>query len=692
MSNSPYDILFEPIRIGPVTAPNRFYQVPHCTGMGHRYPQAEACLRGIKAEGGWGVVSTQEAEIHPTSDMTPANESRIWDESDIPALQLVTESIHAHGSLAAIQLVHNGLHTSNRYTRLSPVAPSSAIVDSNDPVQARAMSRSDIADFRRWHKEAALRGKAAGFDIIYVYAGHDMTLLQHFLLKRHNHRTDDYGGSLHNRMRLFREVIADTRDAVGDSCAIAVRLAVDELLGDGGLQHDGEARDIIEALSEEPDLWDVNLSDWSNDSQTARFSVEGFQEPYTAFVKSVTSKPVVGVGRYTSPDTMARVIKKGMLDFIGAARPSIADPFLPNKIREGRVEDIRECIGCNICVAGDNTNVPMRCTQNPTIGEEWRRNWHPETIPRLQDPGSYLIIGGGPAGLEAARALAQRGADIILAEAASEWGGRVTNEAKLPGLAVWGRVRDWRVWQMKQMSNVQMYLQSALAAEAILSYGVSNIAVATGAHWRTDGVGRCHRTPLTFLMQERLTSPDSLMTKGIRAIKYNGPVVIFDDDRFYLASSLAELLATAGLTVVFVTPAPIVAPWSENTLEQVRIQQRLIELDVQIIPSHGLVDMNDTSVTLECRYSGKHQRIDCGTLVPVTSRLPNDNLWHELQAVKEQWLDAGIKSVVRIGDCYSPGLIAAACYSGHMYARGAGSGEVQTVLRENFGQPGHRPK
>ena len=622
MSDSPYKILFEPMKIGPVTAPNRFYQVPHCTGMGHRHPRAEARLRGIKAEGGWGVVSTQEAEIHPTSDLSPCNEARIWDEQDIPALRLVTDSIHKHGSLAAIQLAHNGLHTANRYSRLSPMAPSTTSVGPDDPVQARAMDKADIAEFRRWHKEAALRGKAAGFDIIYVYAGHDMTLLQHFLLKRHNHRTDEYGGSMENRLRLFREVIADTKDAVGDTCAVAVRLAVDELMGDGGLRHDGEAREIIEALAEEPDLWDVNLSDWSNDSQTSRFSSEGFQEPYTSFVKSVTTKPVVGVGRYTSPDAMVRVVKNGHLDFIGAARPSIADPFLPEKIKQGRVEDIRECIGCNICVSGDNTNVPMRCTQNPTIGEEWRNGWHPEHIPALETPEKHLIIGGGAAGLEAARALAQRGAEVTLAEAGSTWGGRITLECALPGLASWARVRDWRLWQLQQVSNASLYLESRLSAADVLEFGIPHVAIATGAKWRVDGVGRHHRAPLSFL--KRAISPDTLMEQGAVAINADGPVVIFDDDRFYLASVLAELVVKAGYKTVFVTPSPIVAPWSENTLEQVRIQKRLIELGVEIIPSHGLADMGEGSLTLECAYSGQLKEIACGALVPVTSRLPED--------------------------------------------------------------------
>ena len=674
MRDPRYDILFEPVRIGPVTAPNRFYQVPHCTGMGHRYPESEAALRGVKAEGGWGVVSTQETEIHPTSDVSPSNQARLWDEAGVSALRLTVEAIHAHGSLAAVELVHNGVHAANRYSRVLPLAPSAVVVDSDDPLQARAMDKADIAEFRRWHRDAALLARDIGFDIVYVYAGHDLTLLQHFLLRRYNHRTDEYGGSFENRLRLFREVLADTKEAVGDTCGIAVRLAVDELLGEDGLRHDCEGRDILAALADEPDLWDVNLSDWSNDSQTSRFSEEGFQEPYISFVKSMTSKPVVGVGRYTSPDTMARVVRDGVLDFIGAARPSIADPFLPNKTRDGRIDDIRECIGCNICVAGDRTRVPIRCTQNPAMGEEWRRGWHPETLPALEDKGPYLVVGGGPAGLEAARTLAGRGADVVLAEAGSEWGGRVSRESRLPGLAAWARVRDWRLGQLRKSANVRMYMESQLMAADILEYGLPHVVLATGAAWRADGVGRAHRTPLPFLAGQPVLTPDDLTTRGVDAIAAPGPVVIFDDDRFYMASVLAELVAGAGHETVFVTPAPIVAPWSENTLEQDRIQKRLIGLGIEIVPLHGLAGLSENRLRVECVYSGRVQEIDCGTLVAVTSRLPNDRLWEDLTACKEDWPDAGLRSVTRIGDCLAPGLIAAACYSGHEFARTAGAG------------------
>ena len=681
---STYSALFEPVNIGPVTAPNRFYQVPHCTGMGYRFPRTEARLRGMKAEGGWGVVSTQETEIHASSDLTPANEGRLWDERDIPALRLMTEAVHEHGSLAAIQLVHNGLHSTNRYSREIPIAPSAAIVDQNDPVQAREMSLSDINTFKQWHRDAALRAKSAGFDIVYVYAGHDMSLLQHFLLQRHNHRSDQYGGSFTNRLRLFKEVIAETRDAVGDTCAVAVRLAVDELLGDDGLRHDGEARDIIEALAEEPDLWDVNLSDWSNDSQTSRFSEEGYQERYTSFVKSVTTKPVVGVGRYTSPDTMLRLVKSGHLDFIGAARPSIADPFLPKKIEEGRVEDIRECIGCNICITGDNTNVPMRCTQNPAVGEEWRRDWHPEYIRKLKSPEDYLVIGGGPSGLEAARALVQRGAQVILAEASEQWGGRVTLESHLPGLAVWSRVRDWRLQQLQQQANAQLYLQSLLTAEDVLSYQIPNVVLATGSSWRRDGVGRANRSPIVKLVPGRVLTPDDLMKQGVEAIKHEGPVAVFDDDRFYLASVLAEQLVTARYEVIYVTPSPIAAAWSEQTLEQERIQKRLIDLNVKLLLSHNVVSMSDDSLSVSCTYSGRVTELSVATLVLVTSRSSNDTLWQDLSEKQEHWKAAGINRVDRIGDCYSPGLIATAVQSGFAYAQNTDATEVPLVRREDI--------
>ena len=412
MSRDPkYDILFEPVQIGPVTTKNRFFQVPHCNTLGHARPRAEAANRRVKAEGGWGVVCSQEVEIHPSSDLTPFVEGRLWDDRDIPQHRLMTDAVHEFGSLAGIELAYNASHAMNHYSRIAPMAPSDVAVHGNNPLQARAMNKRDIKNLRQWHVDAAKRARQAGYDIVYVYAGHDMSLLQHFLKPHYNKRSDEYGGSLENRARLSREILTDVKEAVGDTCAIAFRFAVDELQGENGLRAECEGRDVIGILAEIPDLWDVNISGWDNDSMTARFAPnEGFQEPYTNFVKSMTSKPVVGVGRFTSADAMVSQIRRGVLDLIGAARPSIADPYLPKKIDEGRIEDIRECIGCNICVAQDNLAAPIRCTQNPTQGEEWKRNWHPEKIEQAaSDHTTVLVVGAGPAGLECAMQLANRG-------------------------------------------------------------------------------------------------------------------------------------------------------------------------------------------------------------------------------------------------------------------------------------------
>jgi dimethylamine/trimethylamine dehydrogenase len=660
-----YDILFEPVRIGPVTARNRFYQVPHCSGMGHVHPRAEAAMRGVKAEGGWSVISTQECDIHPTSDIMPYPEARNWDDRDIPALAMWAEAVHRHGSLAAIELTHHGPTTANHGSREVPMGPVNQPVSWDAPVQARAMDKSDIRDYRRWHREAALRARKAGFDIIYCYAGHDIALPMHFIQKWRNQRGDEYGGSLENRIRLFRELIEDAKEAVGATCGVAVRVAVDELMGPKGIASETEGREIVEMLAELPDLWDVNVSAWANDSITSRFAEEGYQENYIAFVKKLTTKPVVGVGRFTSPDAMVSQIRRGILDMIGAARPSIADPFLPRKIEEGRLDDIRECIGCNICVTGDFTMTPMRCTQNPTVGEEWRKGWHPEIIASKASDDAVLIVGAGPAGLECARALGQRGHPVHLAEAAEELGGRVTLEAKLPGLSAWARVRDHRLLQIDKMTNVTVYRASRLEASHVREMGCARVVIATGAAWRRDGVGRANAFPVPGFGQKNVLTPDDILAGRMPA----GPVVIYDDDHYYMGGVIAEKLRRAGLAVTLVTPAESASSWTHNTLEHERIQTRLLELGVEIVASREITAFNGDHVATACVYTRRPRDIACAAVVTVTARLPEDALVRALMSGESTLKAAGIKSVTAIGDALAPATIAHAVYAGHRYAR-----------------------
>jgi dimethylamine/trimethylamine dehydrogenase len=659
-----YDILFEPVKIGPVTARNRFYQVPHCNGMGWRDPSALAAMRGMKAEGGWAVVCTEMVEIHQNADVTPYVELRIWSDQDIPMHARIAEKIHEHNSLAGIELCHSGYTANNLWSREIPIAASAMPTSSyfNDPVQARAMDKDDIKNLRRAHRAAALRAKTAGYDLVYVYAGHGLGIFQQFLSRATNMRSDEYGGSLANRARLLREVIEDTKDAVGDRCAVPVRIAMSEFMGAEGLEP-AEVEDAIGLMAELPDLWDLSLSSWQNDSQTSRFSEEGFQEPYIKGVKKLTSKPVVGVGRYTSPDTMVRVIRQGIMDMIGAARPSIADPFLPRKIEEGRMDDIRECIGCNICVTGDYTMSPIRCTQNPSMGEEWRRGWHPEKIRTAIKVKNILVVGAGPAGLEAARALGQRGHKVTLADQRSEAGGRVALECKLPGLAAWGRVRDWRMSQISKMPNVELYLESTMTPETLAEFGADHVVIATGSQWLRSGIARHHTKPIKIDASAQVLTPDDIMA-GKRPTGKN--VVLYDDDHYYMGGLMAELLRRQDYAVTLVTPSYLVSSFTKASLEQPRIQTRMLELGVTVTANMAVQNIAADYLTLACVFTGRTHQLEADSTVLVTSRSSQDSLF--------QSLSGKMANISRVGDCYSPGTIAAAIHSGRK-------------LAEDFGEP-----
>ena len=660
-----YDILFEPVTIGPKTARNRFYQVPHCNGLGYLHPSAMATMRGIKAEGGWAVVNTEQCEIHPSADSSPLVEMRLWDDRDLPILELMAAKVQQHGSLAGIELAYNAYAMASLYSREIPLAPSHLPVQTShrDPVQCRAMDKDDIANLRRWHRQAVRRAIKANFDIIYVYAAHNLSILFHFLSPRWNHRSDEYGGSLDNRVRLLREIIEDTQAEVAGQAAVAVRISLDELVGDKGLEKH-EAEDAIGMLAELPDLWDVTLSDWSNDSQTSRFAPEAIEEPFVSNIKRLTTKPIVGVGRFTSPDTMVSQVRRGILDFIGAARPSIADPFLPKKIEQGRLDDIRECIGCNICVAHDELAVPIRCTQNPTQGEEWRKGWHPETVAPKASEASVLVVGGGPAGLECTRLLGTRGYHVTLAEKDAELGGRVRHEARLPGLATWGRVADYRLSQIGKMAHVETYVDSLIDSDAALEFGFQHVLVATGSRWRDDGVARYHQHAVPGLAANSLP-PDDIIAGKRRGEHY----LIYDDDHYYMASVLAELLAGEGSRVTFVTPAGIVSSWSVAALDQHRIHRAVLEVCENVLVNHAVIEATDGMATIKCVFTGRRRDIPCDAVVPVTARLPNDALFVDLKKRRNEWQAAGVASVNLLGDAYAPGTIAAAVYAGHKHAQ-----------------------
>jgi dimethylamine/trimethylamine dehydrogenase len=668
MRNSRFDILFEPVRIGPVTAPNRFYAVPHASGMTNTMPRMRAGFRETKAEGGWGVVCTGYVSVHPTADDSPLPYATLWDENDVRSHALMTDAVHKHGSLAGIELWHGGGSVSNKTSRLPPLSPSglswmATHVGFMGNQRSRAMDTPDIRNLLYWQAEAARKAKRAGFDIVYVYAGMGY-LPYEFLLPEWNLRTDEYGGSVANRVRIVRQLLEVTKDAVGDKCAVALRISLEELRGRKSERAASEAHEVVELLAEVPDLWDVKMDSSPTDCAPSRFTAEGSHEPVIEFVKKITGRPVVGVGRFTSPDTMVSQIKRGVLDLIGGARPSIADPFLPKKIAEGREQDIRECIGCNICISSWHDSVPVRCTQNPTIGEEWRRGWHPENYTSAARNAAVLIVGGGPAGLECALTFARRGYQVSLAEAADNFGGRLRFETTLPGLATWGRVLDWRMGQLQKLSNVTLYAGNQLSVDDILELEHQRVVIASGARWT-----RMLYSPLELPVED-LEHPHVYTPDDVAAGAYlEGPVVVFDYDNYYMGSAIAEHLTRSADDVTYVTPAGHVSAWAIMTNEQPQVHRALAKAGVRAHTLSRVVRFEMGEVTIANLFTAEERRLPCRSLVIVGARVVRDDLYQSLMRRQTELEPAGILSVARVGDALAPGAIVHAVYSGHRYAR-----------------------
>ncbi len=666
-----HDVLFQPVRIGPKLARNRFFQVPHASGMTNAAPHVRAAFREMKAEGGWAVVSTGACSVDPSSDDSPFPAATLWDAADIRAHALMTEAVHRQGALAAVELWHGGAAAMNRTTRMAPLSPSgvpwmATHVGFMSSARPRVMDAGDIRDLIRWHAEAAVRAEEAGFDVLYVYAGMGYLPYQ-FLMSDYNHRTDAYGGSVANRVRLVAQLIDAVRDATGGRCAVALRISMQELRGRPSEVAPSEAHEVIGHLRDAPDLFDVKMDYSATDCAASRYTPEGSHETVVDFMKSVTDKPVVGVGRFTSPDTMVSMVKRGILDFIGGARPSIADPFLPRKIDEGRSEDIRECIGCNLCISSWHDGVWVRCTQNPTAGEEWRRGWHPEIV-RRDGQGQVLVVGGGPAGLEAALTLGRRGYDVALADRARTFGGRLRWETSLPGLREWHRVVDYRMGQLAKMPNVTLYPESDLSPGDVQDFNASHVVIATGARWLPHLCG-ANELPSGPLTAPRVYTPDDLAA----GVVPEGPVAVFDYDNYYLGSAIAESLAGQGVT--YITTAGAAAAWGFMTNEQPLVHQSFAKKGIALRTLEVVTGFDGDTLHLAGIFTGVPTQIAARSLVIVGYRAPGSALYDALAP------DAKPGTLHLTGDANAPGAIVHAVYQGHRTAQELGAARV-TIRRD----------
>jgi len=696
MSRDPkHDVLFEPVKIGPLKTRNRFWQTSHCAGPGSERPGAQAHLRGMKAEGGWGVVFTEFCSIHPEADEYPYTSARIWDEGDVRNLGYMCDVAHAHGSLAGIQLWYSGGNAPALESREVGRSPSQWLspLFATRSVYGYEMDELDIRSVINMYVEAGKRAEAAGFDILEVSAGDDTVPIQ-FLEPRFNRRTDRYGGSFENRSRFFIELLHALKRALGDRCAITTRVEMDTLHGPEGVEaHEGGVR-LLELFRREGVVDAVALkigdyAEWGEDAGTSRFRKSGWMTPFIKQGKSILGEgiPVVGNGRLTSPDDMVALLRAGVLDIIGAARPSIADPFLPTKISEGRLSDIRECIGCNICVSKFQQGGQIMCTQNVTIGEEYRRGWHPEKFVKTLKPCSVLVVGGGPAGMECARILGERGYTVHLREAEKELGGHWRSIATLPRLSEWGRVITYRQAQLAKLrKNVDVHVGiGKMTADDVLQYGADRVVIATGSHWCPDGRG-ANYGPIAGAdasLPHVLTPAQVMQGKPVAGKR----VLILDGDGHFMGLALAELMANQGKQVTYVSDASDVSEYGVFTMESGNNKRMMFENRIKSYCNHWVDRIELGCVRLSYLYkfgpdligpsTGSVPRKDNGgefdlpidAVILATSRYSDTRLWQELKARKAEWAANGIQDVFRIGDCKAPAQLNQALWDAHRLGR-----------------------
>ena len=676
-----HDVLFEPIRIGPKTFKNRFSQASHCNGAGSEKPGFQAYHRAMKAEGGFAVVGTEYCAIAPESEDVPRVSARLWDKGDVRNLSLLTEKAHEHGALASIQLWYGGPFAGGLESRMQGVrkAPSHVGAFFGMVVAGRAMSKREIRELQGYYVRAAKLAREAGFDIISILTGVANDATHQFLLPAFNSRTDEYGGNIENRARFALETYEQVREAAGTDLAFTVRYGVDTLdaphgMGDVGIRVTDDGGAFMEMADHLVDMWDLTVGwiEWGEQATPSRTHPENSMADIMRQAKQYTNKPTGNVGRLTNPDTMAEMIRSGQCDVISIVRPGIADPFLPNKINEGRLDDIRESIGCNMCIARyEIGGPPIVCTQNATIGEEYRRGWHPEKFPKAKNSDNdVLVIGAGPAGMECARILGERGMRLVhLVEAEKEIGGHLRAVTGLPGLGEWARVITYRQRQLDKLKNVEVITGVRLTRDDVLDYGAGIVVFATGSSWSPIGQsGMTINQPITGVdarIQDHVLTPDQLF-----AGKEPGrSVVIYDLDGYFMGISLAEHLVNQGRQVTLVTIFAETAPYTIYTLEQHRTIRKLRKLGIDVMNCKYITGIQPGSVTVCDIWDDSEQTITSDSTVLVTQRFPEEGLYVSLSDDPDTLEQAEIKAVHRVGDCAVPGTIADAVFEGHRLAR-----------------------
>ena len=647
--------LFSPIQIGNMTVRNRVVNTAHGTNFAQDRLVTDRHIHYHveRAKGGVGMSIMEATSVHPSYDIGVMNTIWSFDERNIPRFRRLSGAVHRHGAKILVQLNHGGRQSSNSETMLPSLAPSPlASPDLWEPggEVPHEMDEEDIFEIVRAFGRAAAVVKAGGMDGVELHAGHG-NLIQQFMSPWVNQRADQYGGSIENRLRFALEVIAEVRRNVGDDFVLGMRISGDEFVA-GGLTLDdmqGIARRL--AGTKQISYFNVSNSTYSDVRSMTAHIPSMYIAPATYSylwegIKQAVDIPVIGIGRINTPELAEWVLAEGKADMVGMVRELIADPHLPTKAREGRLEDIRTCGAClESCIGRLERGLAISCIYNPVSGreEEWA-NLEPTAIPKR-----VLVVGGGPAGLEAARVAAERGHAVTIYEKSSQLGGQVKTAALGPFRKDFGEIARYLESQVRKL-GVEVLLRKEASEEMILEANPDVVVIATGSN--------AYIPPVPGIGLGIAVSARDVLERNV---DLGEKVVVVDTQGLHPGTDVAEFLADQGKKVELITTKPYVGAAIELLTWRL-LYERLMDKRVEMSPSTALKQIGEDSVTVYSTITRQEREITgVDAVVFAVGGAAADGLYRALKGKVELLYSAG--------DCVAPRGVEQAVYEGHKVGR-----------------------